>query len=342
MRKTAGIVTVCMLASTLVLSARAESVRVRAAATASALASAPADRDGSKILAENRALAASIDGALALQGHFWKVRAADKDKRIYYAEKVSGLEKRLRKKAEETGMKYPELYLPKNLPSEQDADSHIRQLEGAEACIDAGLANGVRFREVHLTDARAGGKGREALPMRLVFDAAGEGMPRFLTEVLRREPLVTVAELKAVRTDKGLSGEMLAEESRYGKDAFGSFVPAEKDAKDLRAEVRLTEKTRASLMQAEFLRVKEDTPAPVAEAKTAVRAAERQSAVFRGLAKKKGQPCAVIEDTSRGEVAFLTVGETAGGLRLVSLADDAATVEDVRTKKQETLKREIE
>jgi len=342
MRKIVGIIVGVLLLSSVVLAGQQEALRAKAAVTAGVLASAPGDRDGGKLARDNRALIEKITGALAVQGYFYRGDFADKDPRIYYAEKVSGLEKRLRKKSEELNIKYPELYVPKNLPAAQDADSSIRQLEGAEACIDAGLENGVRFREIHISGERVRKNGREALSSRLLFETTGDGMARFIERVVRREPLETLAELKISRALGGLTGEMRIEESRYDTETLGSFMPDEKKAQDLRASVRLNEEQKESLLHTDFLKTKEEPVAVAAVSRQPTGVQEHPVLVFKGLAKKDGRPCAVIEDTERDAIRYLAVGDQEGGLTMISFSEGGAVVEHMQTKQQEMLKREIE
>jgi hypothetical protein len=338
------ILTIVLAAVTVFLVGVQSAAKKQTAASLSLLSSVPKDFDADAERKARDAFAAEINGALRAQGYFYKSAAAEKDKRIYYAEKVSGLEKRLRKKAEELNIRYPEVYLPKNLPSEQDADVFIKQLESAEAIVDAGLSVGVRFKELRVSGERKGDKKAEALSISASFETVGNAMASFLYEVVRREPLLTISALKIVRTKKGLAGDLTVDEFNYGKELFAAFVPKEERAADLRERFRVSEKQKDDLFAATFLTVPEEIAAVMQEDidDEPVEAAEKKTLLYKGVAKKKGQPCAVIEDTVKDSIAFLLPGEKSGSVKLVSFTEDEAVIDDVAKGTQETLKREIE
>lgn len=331
-------VTVAVLASAgAVLAAQQTALQKHMAEDSAQLAAMPRDVNIPAMQAECDAMTRVINGALALEGYFYRSASDAKDKRIYYAEKVAGLEKRMRKKAEEQGIKYPNVFLPKNLPSEKDADMFVRQLESAEAIVDAGLTEGVRFKDVRVSvEHEESGDG--TLLTEVAFETSGDSLAAFLYGVVGRKPLLPVTVFSFERAPGGLKGLLRVEEVPASEAVLRDFVPDEKNAKDLSSRMTVDGQRKKTFFAAAFMKTKEPAPTAV----VAVKREEKPTFVFKGLAKKKGVPCAVIEDSAKDELYFLLAGEKAGMMTVMSFEESTAVIRDTTTGKEETLKREID
>lgn len=315
------------------------------------LAEVPEEMNIERLRSEKEAVTSDVNGMLKILGFtdVKKINAADK--RIYYAEKVSGLEKRLRKKAEELKVVPPDIRLPKNLPSEEKAESFIRQLETIERIVDKGLESGVNFSEIRVLeelnaikkDEKQKEKIFDKVKIQISFTSSQDNLGKYLLNINETVPLINIEKFKVVKNDgntqatlqlsKYVFSESLDEQLSIDSDVVKSF--------DEYTKISNTERRR--FMSTDFLMGKREIEISSSDERAIVKIKEEKTTiVFKGIAVLRGKKVALIEDVLLDEIFFMTTGELINGYKMISFDEGKAIFKSINNNEEKIFKRETD
>lgn len=307
------------------------------------LESVPAEINIENLEQEQFQLQKETAGLLKAFGFAGPREEIETDKSIYYAQKVSGLEKRLRKKAQENGVVPPNIKLPKSIPSERKATSYLDQLKTLEDIVDKGIMQNIDFYDVSIVDISNEEKEQkiEKNRLQISFGGKGQALQSFILSLVQTYPIVLIETMTA---DVSLQEARVT--MQLAKYIFDEGIDRElklKDADpvDYRQYAILSAEEKERFFNADFLKGKKE---PVVKKEVEIEKKEepaKQQFKYKGCAAMKGKKVAFIENMNQGEIFFLEEGSQQDGFIVRTFNEERAILVNIKTGREEILKREL-
>lgn len=261
------------------------------------------------------------------------------NKRLYFAQKASELQKRLKRRAELNLVKAPLFEFSSELPAEKEVDIFLKDLEILEEVVNLGIKENLDFEKINLLKTEDVGEVPLLKKIGVEISLGGKksNVFSFLDSCLENLLFLDIEEL------------ILSEEAEkilvYLKPV--SLILSSKFAQEVNKELK-------PFNFSSFLRVKKsvrtkflnnkiwgESPEFKKSLKKEATGQRQERFYYRGLAVLKGKEVVVIEDASSGDFLFLALGQKIGEYKLKDFTPEEITLESLKNKKELIIKRRL-
>lgn len=259
------------------------------------------------------------------------------DESIVFAQKLDVIRKQLLIKAELRGGPAPMIEVPQKLPSKEKASFFIRHIEELERVVDLGIKAGLDFTLVKIPGSVTEGEA-DKLQVELRFVGQGPAVSQYLLLLTEFIPLLSIEEFSSGE-DGPLSYRMKIVKKVLGERSLDLKNPLAQ-AHDYSPELSLSMGAKEMFLNSDIFKVIERTTVAAKPAKVTAKKAQRF--FYRGKGKLRGREVAAVEDTTKNDVFFLTLGARIDDFELVSFEEGNAVLINLNTEERLTLKRDVD
>ncbi|HEC68993.1 MAG TPA: hypothetical protein ENI31_01715 [Candidatus Omnitrophica bacterium] len=257
------------------------------------------------------------------------------DPEIFFAQKINSLRKQLLRKAEAKGINPPQMEVPKSLPPQEEIPYYLAQLENLERAIDLGLSSNIDFESVKILEPISLGSLRQ-LSMELGFRTEGSAFSKYLLLLVENKPLLDIDYLE-FKTEAGIEGVIKISNTLVNKEAF-NLVSQDIQGLDYRGKILVEDGLKERFLKNKIFAKKEKILVPVEKSQPL--SSKVQRFFYRGIGTLRGEKVAALEDSLKGEVLFLTIGDRVEAFEVKEFSDTQLILENIKTYKRLILKRE--
>ena len=259
------------------------------------------------------------------------------DESIVFAQKLDVIRKQLLIKAEARGGPPPVIEVPQKLPSKEKASFFIRHIEELERMVDLGIKAGIDFTLVKIPSSVTEGN-TDKLQVELRFIGQGPAVAHYLLSLAEFIPLVSIEEFSSGE-DGPLSYRMQIAKIVLGQKTL-DMIGTQAQAHDYTSDLTLSTGAQEMFLNSDIFAVIERPQITATPVKIPAKKAQRF--FYRGKGTLRGRDVAAIEDTTKDDVFFLTLGARLGDFELVSFEEGNAVLMNIKTEEKIILKRDIE
>jgi len=257
------------------------------------------------------------------------------DPEIFFAQKINSLRKQLLRKAEAKGISPPQMEVPKSLPPQEEIPYYLAQLKNLERAIDLGLSSNVDFESVKILEP-ASFEGLRQLSMELGFRTEGSAFSKYLLLLAENKPFLDIDYLE-FKTEAGIEGVIKISKILVNKEVF-NLVSQQIHGFDYGRKILIGEELKERFLRNKIFVEKKEILAPLKKAEPL--SPEVQRFFYRGIGILQGERVAALEDSLKGEVLFLTIGEKIEDFEVKEFSDTQLILENIKTSKELILKRQ--